>query len=115
MNTNILPLNGRRIALVGGAGFIGHNLALELKALGADVHVIDGLNVNNLLYLNQTNLEIQNRDWYISLINERLSLLRENNIPLYIEDARDYLGFCGPYAKSCFEHPCLRELRRDFN
>lgn len=100
MNTNILPLNGRRIALVGGAGFIGHNLALELKALGADVHVIDGLNVNNLLYLNQTTLEIQNRDWYISLINERLSLLRENNIPLYIEDARDYHKLSQLFSKT---------------
>jgi nucleoside-diphosphate-sugar epimerase len=88
--SDILPVKGRRIVLVGGAGFIGHNLALELKKQGAEVSVIDGLNVNNLLYLNQTTLKIDNRDWYINLVNERLRLLRENDIPLYVEDVRDY-------------------------
>lgn len=38
-----IPLEGRKIALIGGAGFIGHNLALELAQRGADVHVIDSL------------------------------------------------------------------------
>ncbi len=33
----------KRIALIGGAGFIGHNLALELKKRGADPHIIDSL------------------------------------------------------------------------
>ncbi len=41
-------LKGRTIALIGGAGFIGHNLALALKQHGADPHVIDGFQVNNL-------------------------------------------------------------------
>ena len=45
MNEN---LSGKRIALLGGAGFIGHNLALELRRLKCDVHVIDSLQVNNL-------------------------------------------------------------------
>ena len=34
-------LKGRTIALIGGAGFIGHNLALALKRYGADPHVIE--------------------------------------------------------------------------
>ena len=38
---------GRRIALIGGAGFIGHNLALRLKRLGAEPFVVDSLAVNN--------------------------------------------------------------------
>ena len=42
-------LQNRRVALVGGAGFIGHNLALRLKQQGAHVEVVDGLQVNNLL------------------------------------------------------------------
>ncbi len=41
-------LKGKRIALIGGAGFIGHNLALELQRLGAEPHVVDSLQVNNL-------------------------------------------------------------------
>ncbi len=83
-------IKGRRIALVGGAGFIGHNLALELKRLGAEVSVIDGLQVNNLLYFQQTQIDIPNRDMYIRMIEERLKLLRENKIPLFVEDARNY-------------------------
>ena len=35
-------LKDKRVAIVGGAGFIGHNLALKLSALGAKPHVIDG-------------------------------------------------------------------------
>jgi len=86
----VQPILGKKVTLIGGAGFIGHNLALQLKKQGAIVSIIDGLNVNSLLYLNQTNIEIENRNWYIDLINERTKLLSENNIPLYVEDARDY-------------------------
>ena len=39
----MIDLKNRRIALIGGAGFIGHHLALALKKLGADVSIIDGL------------------------------------------------------------------------
>jgi nucleoside-diphosphate-sugar epimerase len=82
-------LKGRRVTLVGGAGFIGHNLALELKRLGAEPHVIDGLQVNNLgAFSNST--EDQNKTLYVQMIHERLTALREANIPLHIVDARDY-------------------------
>jgi nucleoside-diphosphate-sugar epimerase len=40
----------KRIALIGGAGFIGYNMALAFKRAGAEIHVIDGLQVNNLLH-----------------------------------------------------------------
>jgi len=83
-------IKGRRIALVGGAGFIGHNLALELKRLGAEVSVVDGLSVNNLLYFHQTNIDIPHRDMYLAIIDQRLDLLRSHQIPLYVEDARNY-------------------------
>jgi nucleoside-diphosphate-sugar epimerase len=87
---NITSISGKKVTLIGGAGFIGHNMALKLKSLGAEVSVIDGLNVNSLLYLNQTNVEIENRERYIKFINERTRLLNNNQIPLYVEDARDY-------------------------
>jgi nucleoside-diphosphate-sugar epimerase len=83
-------VKGKRIALVGGAGFIGHNLALELKRLGAEVSIIDGLHVNNLIYFQQTNLDIPSREMSVQILNERLALLKKNNIPLFVEDARDY-------------------------
>lgn len=84
-------IKGKRITLVGGAGFIGHNLALELKRRDADVSVIDGLEVNNLLSLYSSSNTLTERDLYLSMVNERLDLLRSANIPLFVEDARDYL------------------------
>ena len=83
-------LKGKRVAIVGGAGFIGHNLALKLKELGAKPYVIDGLQVNNLgYYLNDYEKNI-NAERYIAFINERLSLLRKAKISLKIIDVRDY-------------------------
>ena len=84
-------IEGKKIVLIGGAGFIGHNLALYLKKHGAEVSVIDGLLVNNLLYLHNTADEIPgDRDLYITIANERMRLLRQAGIPVYIEDARNY-------------------------
>ncbi len=82
-------LKDRRIALVGGAGFIGHHLALELASRGADVHVIDGLQVNHLIHVaSQENLP--HRDLYLKMLYERLELLREAGVKLHTIDARDY-------------------------
>lgn len=83
-------VSGKRIALIGGAGFIGHNLALSLSKQGAEVFIVDSLQVNNLLAFVSGNSELQNKDLYISIINDRLELLREAKIPLHIQDARDY-------------------------
>src|SRR5258708_7615433 len=83
-------LAGKRIALVGGAGFIGHNLALELKKRGADPHVIDSLQVNNLGAFTNLKDGSPNKDLYVHMIKERLALMREAGIALHILDARDY-------------------------
>ena len=84
-----IDLKGKRVALVGGAGFIGHNLALRLAECGAEVHVIDGLQVNNLgAYANASG--DPNKALYVQLIQERLDLLRKAEIPLHVLDARDY-------------------------
>ncbi|MEI6313923.1 MAG: NAD(P)-dependent oxidoreductase, partial [Syntrophus sp. (in: bacteria)] len=80
----------KRIALIGGAGFIGHHLALALKEKGHDVHVLDSLFVNNFLHFSATNNDIPNRELYIRMINHRLRLLDQQKIPVYVEDARDY-------------------------
>jgi nucleoside-diphosphate-sugar epimerase len=84
-------ITGRRIALIGGAGFIGHHLALELKQRGADVAIIDGLQVNSLLSLHDDSTgNTPDRDLYLAMVNERLELLRAARIPIFVEDARDY-------------------------
>ena len=83
-------LEGRRIALVGGAGFIGHQLALAVDRQGAHVEVIDGLEVNNLLSYAALPPGTENRDLYLKIIHQRLSLLHEAGIPVHVQDARDY-------------------------
>ena len=78
----------KRVALVGGAGFIGHNLALALKKRGHTPFIFDNLAVNNVLAFND--FDIKNRKLYRNILNHRLDLLHENQIEINIEDARDY-------------------------
>lgn len=98
----MIDIKGRKVALIGGAGFIGHNLALELKKRGADVHIIDGLGVNNLLAFSDNTTKHVNRELYMKIINERMELIYGAEIPLHVQDARDYhalsktLGNIGP-------------------
>jgi len=86
----MISVKNRRIALIGGAGFIGHNLALALKKKGADVWVVDSLQVNNLLSFASDRSETNNHNLYYKITNQRLDLLREANIPIEVIDARDY-------------------------
>lgn len=83
-------MNGKKIVLIGGAGFIGHNLALHLKSLGADVTIIDSLQVNNLLSFSSTEKDLANRSLYLNILHERQKLLVEHQIPLIVQDARNY-------------------------
>lgn len=92
MGSKLIDLNGRKIALIGGAGFIGHNLALALKREGAEVSIVDNLMVNNLLSFSSTCNEVESRELYLMMINQRLSLIQNARIPLFIHDARDYHG-----------------------
>ncbi len=87
---DLKKLKDKRIAIIGGAGFIGHNLALKLSELGAEPHVIDGLQVNNIGYYTSGYDDNINSELYIAFINERLSLLRNAKVKLYIIDVRDY-------------------------
>jgi nucleoside-diphosphate-sugar epimerase len=82
-------LTGTRVAVVGGAGFIGHHLALALAARDAHVEVIDSLQVNNLLWF-QSQREQTPRDLALRMLNQRLDLLRAAGILLHTQDARDY-------------------------
>ena len=86
----IIPIKDRRIVIIGGGGFIGHNLALHLKSQGADVHVIDGMEVNNMLSLLSNKDSVPYPKMMLQVVNERMNLLQENEIPLHVQDARDY-------------------------
>ncbi len=82
-------LKGRKVALIGGGGFIGHNIALELHSRGAEVHIIDSLQVNNLGAFSNGSGD-PSKQLYMQLIYERLAAMREINVPLHVLDARDY-------------------------
>jgi nucleoside-diphosphate-sugar epimerase len=81
---------GRKVALLGGAGFIGHHLALELADAGADVLVVDSFQVNNLIAVKAGDGYGRNRDLYLRMLEERQRLLREAGVPVLPQDARDY-------------------------
>lgn len=85
-----LDFKKRRFLLVGGAGFIGHNLALRLRQHGAEVAILDSLQVNNVLSLHDSQSAPQERLLYSMMLEERLRLIRSAGITTYIDDARDY-------------------------
>ena len=70
-------MNKKKILLVGGSGFIGHNLAIYLKNRGHQPYVVDSLSVNNLL--SYTNEEVKNKILYKAILNNRLDLLDSFN------------------------------------
>jgi nucleoside-diphosphate-sugar epimerase len=83
-------LEGKRISLIGGAGFIGHHTALALANTGAEIQVVDSLQVNNLLAVQSQYEDPHRRDLYTRMIEDRLRLLRDLEVDLLVEDARDY-------------------------
>ena len=82
-------------------------MALALKERGAEVEVIDGLEVNHLVHYAATPSSGSNRDLYIKILLERLRLLEEAGIPLRRQDARDYHGLSrvlGEFAPDTIIH-----------
>ena len=90
-------MKSKKILLVGGCGFIGHNLALNLKKLNHDVYVVDSLSINNLLSF--TDSDIQNKSLYTGILNNRIDLISKNKINFIVQDARDYHACTRIYEK----------------
>lgn len=88
--SEFVELKNKKIVLIGGAGFIGHNLALRLQSLGANVDIIDGMQVNNLLSLIDNVDNLPYPELARSIISERTKLLKKANINLRVQDVRDY-------------------------
>ena len=78
-----MDINNKKILLVGGCGFIGHNLALFLKEKKGIPYILDSLSINNLYALN--NEEVKNKELYTSILNNRVKLLKDKKIELIIE------------------------------
>tara|TARA_B100000242_G_scaffold269628_1_gene220552 strand:+ start:250 stop:1275 length:1026 start_codon:yes stop_codon:yes gene_type:complete len=83
-------MKNKKILLIGGCGFIGHNLAIYLKKQGHDVHLVDSFGVNNLITLIDNKDNVPHPDLSKKVLDERLELVKNSNCNLIVQDARDY-------------------------
>ena len=74
------------ILIVGGAGFIGHNLCLSLIKDRYKVSLIDSLTVNNLKNIKKSKF-YPNPRLYKSIVHERFRLLKKKKIKIQIVNA----------------------------
>lgn len=79
----------KKILIVGGAGFIGHNLAIFLKKKNFDVFCIDNLKVNNFIYVKKSINDRFKKKLYLHFLQERIKLLKKNKIKLIKADAKN--------------------------
>ena len=80
---------GERVSLVGGAGFIGHNLALALRQIGVEVQIVDNLMQNNML-ANVSDMDIDDfrRQLNHNFLVQRFEMMRNAGVVLDNADAR---------------------------
>jgi len=81
----------KKICIVGGAGFIGHNLALYLAKYDYEILIVDNLSVNNYnsIINNTDNVPDPNLSKFV--LDERSTLIKNNSrIQILNVDARDY-------------------------
>lgn len=83
-----ISVKARKVALIGGAGFIGHTLALKLTELGASVTIFDSFAVNNFVNA-LTDPERQNNPLYKAFLEERFKLLEAAGVELIVSNATD--------------------------
>ena len=78
-----------RVLLVGGAGFIGHNLALALREMNVEVMVFDNLMVNSLVDgAFGSGMDETKRKLNLGFLMQRFDLMREVGVILQNGDAR---------------------------
>ncbi len=85
-------LTGEKVALIGGAGFIGHNLAITLRQYGADVLVVDNLMQNNMIAnVSDPSTDPFRRELNHSFLIQRFELMRDAGVKLKSADARSMI------------------------
>lgn len=83
-------LAGERVMLIGGAGFIGHNLALRLREASVETMVVDNLMVNSLIdNVFVAKQEGAQRRLYQNFLLDRFTLMRDAGVELRNADARN--------------------------
>ena len=95
-----LTVGNERIMLVGGAGFIGHNLALELRRKGAEVLILDNLQINNIVnVVTNTTLDSTRRRVYTKFLLDRFELLRSASVEIMNVDSRQMSEFANVFSE----------------
>jgi nucleoside-diphosphate-sugar epimerase len=95
-----IDLSGERIMLVGGAGFIGHHLALELRAKGAEVLVVDHMQINNIVQIvSDKKLDSVRRRLYTNFLLDRFEMLRDADVEIANVDARRMAEFTNVFSE----------------
>lgn len=89
-DTIVDRLAGERVMLIGGAGFIGHNLALRLREARVETMAVDNLMINSLV----DNVFVAGQDGarrqlYQNFLLDRFMLMRDAGIELRNADARN--------------------------
>ncbi len=80
---------GERVSLVGGAGFIGHNLALSLRQYGVEVQIVDNLMQNNMLAnVSDTEIDDFRRQLNHNFLVQRFEKMRNAGVVMDNADAR---------------------------
>ena len=75
-----INLENKRVLIIGGAGFIGHNLALSLREKKAKVSIIDGLSVNNFYSVKNNINNLRFPELSLKILIERQELLKKNGL-----------------------------------
>lgn len=80
---------GERVSLVGGAGFIGHNLALALRHIGVEVQIVDNLMQNNMLAnVSDPDIDDFRRQLNHNFLTQRFEMMRNLGVVMDNADAR---------------------------
>ena len=64
-------MKNKKILIIGGAGFIGHNLAIYLKKKKFDVLTVDNLKINNLAHVKKNIMsKMKGTSFTINMLND---------------------------------------------
>mgnify|MGYP001330478611 FL=1 len=80
----------KKILIIGGSGFIGHNLSIFLKRKGLNVYVVDNFGVNNLNSIKYEHKDKSKIKIYKNFLKERITLLKQNKISISKIDAKNF-------------------------
>ena len=89
--TVVEKLADGRVMLIGGAGFIGHNLAIKLRASGVETMVLDNMMVNSMVdNAFHDRGDLAKRKLNLHFLMTRFEMMRDAGVQLINCDARSY-------------------------